>query len=145
MQLFKCKIRISRPSSVIRAHNRAGPDILWYLNNIIFLPCIFCIFLPCILKKFYPVFFYFFTLYVLNLFTLYFSILLPCIKFWPISPSVLIYDGNSEIYAHVRNNLFYLICLRHLIRSVTHIDYLTCATFLSYHSYISIMVGRNYF
>ena len=26
-------------------------------------------------------------------------------------------DGNSEIGAHVRNNLFYFKCLRHLIRS----------------------------
>ena len=28
----------------------------------------------------------------------------------------LILDGNSEIGAHVRSNLCYLICLRHLIR-----------------------------
>ena len=32
---------------------------------------------------------------------------------------VLISDGNSAIGAHVRNTLFYLICLRHLIRSNT--------------------------
>ena len=30
---------------------------------------------------------------------------------------VLILDGNSEIGAHVRSNLCYFICLRHLIRS----------------------------
>ena len=30
---------------------------------------------------------------------------------------VLISDGNSEIDAHVRSNLCYVICLRHLINS----------------------------
>ena len=30
---------------------------------------------------------------------------------------VLILDGNFELAAHVRSNLCYLICLRHLIRS----------------------------
>ena len=30
---------------------------------------------------------------------------------------VLIVDGNSDIGAYVRSNLFYSICLRHLIRS----------------------------
>ena len=30
---------------------------------------------------------------------------------------VLILDGNSEIGAHVRSELYYLICLGHLIRS----------------------------
>ena len=29
---------------------------------------------------------------------------------------VLTLDGNSEIYAHVRSNSCYMICLRHLIR-----------------------------
>ena len=29
---------------------------------------------------------------------------------------VLIIDGNSEIGTHVRNNLCYLNCLRHLLR-----------------------------
>ena len=31
-------------------------------------------------------------------------------------------EGNSEISAHIRINLYYLICLRHLIRprAVTH-------------------------
>ena len=29
----------------------------------------------------------------------------------------LILDGNSGIGAHVKNNLCYLICLRHMIRS----------------------------
>ena len=35
---------------------------------------------------------------------------------------VLIVDGNSELGAHVGNNLWYLICLRHLIisRAVTN-------------------------
>ena len=31
---------------------------------------------------------------------------------------VVLLDGNSEIIAHVRSNLFYLICIRHLIRSI---------------------------
>ena len=30
---------------------------------------------------------------------------------------VLIIDGSAEIGAHVRSNIFNLICLRHLIRS----------------------------
>ena len=30
---------------------------------------------------------------------------------------VLVLDGNSEIGAQVRNNLSYLICVRHFIRS----------------------------
>ena len=30
---------------------------------------------------------------------------------------VLMLDGSSGISAHVWNNIFYLICLRHLIRS----------------------------
>ena len=30
---------------------------------------------------------------------------------------VLNLDGNSEIGAHVRSNVCYLICLRHVIRS----------------------------
>ena len=30
---------------------------------------------------------------------------------------VLVLDGNSEIGLHVTNNLYYLSCLRHLIRS----------------------------
>ena len=29
----------------------------------------------------------------------------------------LVLDGNSEMVAHVRSNVSYLICLRHLIRS----------------------------
>ena len=31
----------------------------------------------------------------------------------------LIVDGNSEICAHVRSNLCYLLCLSHLFRSKT--------------------------
>ena len=34
-------------------------------------------------------------------------------------PMELILDGNSEIGAHVRSNLCYLIFLRHLLRSRT--------------------------
>ena len=33
---------------------------------------------------------------------------------------VLLLDGNSEIGAHVRSNLCYLICLRHLIKLRSH-------------------------
>ena len=33
---------------------------------------------------------------------------------------VLILDGNPEIGAHVRSNLCYLICLRHLIKYSGH-------------------------
>ena len=32
-------------------------------------------------------------------------------------PMVLILDGNPEIGVHVRSNLCYFICLRHLLRS----------------------------
>ena len=35
----------------------------------------------------------------------------------PPTLSMVLIDGNSEIGAHVRSNLCYLICLRHLIRS----------------------------
>ena len=31
-------------------------------------------------------------------------------------PMVLILDGNSEIGAHVKSNLSYLFCIRHLIK-----------------------------
>ena len=37
----------------------------------------------------------------------------------PLLSMVLLLDGNSKIGAPVRSNLCYLICLRHLIRSVT--------------------------
>ena len=30
---------------------------------------------------------------------------------------VIIFDGNSEIGARVRSNLYFLICVKHLIRS----------------------------
>ena len=57
---------------------------------------------------------------------------------------VLILDGKSEIGAHVRSNLCYLSCLRHLIRSravINHIFFLRKDLFsfmraqnvLSYH------------
>ena len=35
----------------------------------------------------------------------------------PVYVMVIILDVNPEIDARVRNNLLYLICLRHLIRS----------------------------
>ena len=36
----------------------------------------------------------------------------------PRNTMVLILDGNSELGAHVRSHLCYLICCRHLIRSI---------------------------
>ena len=47
---------------------------------------------------------------------------------------VLIFDSSSKIVAHVRNNLFYLICLRHLIRSRKKPIFIhACAIFNKYH------------
>ena len=53
---------------------------------------------------------------------------------------VLMFDGNSKICAHVRNNLCYLICLRHLISSravqpaakSSQLEGLICALYFAY-------------
>ena len=69
---------------------------------------------------------------------------------------VIILDGASEIVAHVRSNLFYLICYRHLMRSksVTYqIFFLpkipiflhVCAIFSELPSNNSAMVSIKYF
>ena len=62
----------------------------------------------------------------------------------------LILDGNSEIDAHIRSNLCYLICLRHLIRS-HNLDFSTnepiflhaAQHFLSYHGKTDHLEARK--
>ena len=63
---------------------------------------------------------------------------------------VLISNGNSEIGAHVRRDLGYLICLMHLFRSgaltnlnlkknllsITHAQRFTLPSYISIHAYI---------
>ena len=50
---------------------------------------------------------------------------------------VLILDGNSEVVAHIKNNLCHLICLRHLIesshKSDTFFFFMRAQHVLSYH------------
>ena len=45
---------------------------------------------------------------------------------------VLILDGNSEMYAHVRINPCYLICVMHLVRSRAT-SFMRAQHVLSYH------------
>ena len=57
---------------------------------------------------------------------------------------VLRLDGNSEIGAHVRNNLCYLICVRHLIRpeqAQKPILLSACAIYSELPSNISTMIS----
>ena len=64
---------------------------------------------------------------------------------------VLMLDGNSEIRAQVRNNLCYLICLMHLIRSRAVTDLILffllhmCATFSELLSNIITMIVLKHF
>ena len=46
---------------------------------------------------------------------------------------VLIWDGNSEINAHVRSNPCYLICIRHLIHSSQKSDFFFSKKQVSLH------------
>ena len=43
---------------------------------------------------------------------------------------VLILECNSEIYAHVKSNPYYLICLRHLNRSIYHLPWYNVSNLL---------------
>ena len=73
----------------------------------------------------------------------------PSITIMSVQDIVLILDGISEIDAHVRNILGYLICIRHLIRArvITNWMFLSdfffvhaCATCSESPSYISTMI-----
>ena len=66
-----------------------------------------------------------------------------CLKivsiYTPVGTMVLIRDGNSQIGAHIRSNLCYLICLRHFIRS-RQIGYLVSEQTFWLPPKVSIMV-----
>ena len=55
---------------------------------------------------------------------------------------MVILDGNSEIGGHVRSNLFYLTCLRHLIKSRAVTNRIFCPKDL--FSFMRAQYGLSY-